>query len=285
MATISLPRGRQLLHTMPTSAGYDIQNTSEYNWDGRQRGQTPFTILQYTISGHGNLRHGDEVHRIHPGEAMLVFIPHNHRYWVQDGEHWEFFWISMHGKDALGLLSAALSVTGPILRPKPRTVEIFADCCNRLIEGEGDTPGAASALAYRVVAALYDDVFFGHTGEAEVDGPMARVVRYVGANLGRDLSVDALAAVAGLSRAHFSRLFAHSVGVPPAEFVLSERMRKASKLLAVNGDVSIKEVAALVGFDDPNYFSKVFRRHFGASPSEFRTTGMYAHMTVGNTKE
>jgi AraC-like DNA-binding protein len=32
----------------------------------------------------------------------------------------------------------------------------------------------------------------------------------------------------------------------------------------------------MAGFEDPNYFAKVFRRHFGASPTEFRTTGMYA---------
>ncbi|HCV71735.1 MAG TPA: AraC family transcriptional regulator, partial [Agrobacterium sp.] len=38
----------------------------------------------------------------------------------------------------------------------------------------------------------------------------------------------------------------------------------------------IKEVSVLCGFEDPNYFSKVFRRLYGINPSEFRTTGMYA---------
>ncbi len=89
-----------------------------------------------------------------------------------------------------------------------------------------------------------------------------------------ELDVQALADLAGLSRAHFSRVFKTCEGVPPAEFVLAERMRRAASLL-VSGASSVKTVARDCGFDDPNYFAKAFRRRFGASPTEFRTTGMY----------
>lgn len=56
MKMISLPRARQRLHTMPTSTGYDVRTDAGYSWDGRRRGQTPFTVMQHTISGTGNLR-------------------------------------------------------------------------------------------------------------------------------------------------------------------------------------------------------------------------------------
>ncbi|TIX37076.1 MAG: AraC family transcriptional regulator, partial [Mesorhizobium sp.] len=46
--TVSLPRGRQRLHTMPTSTGYEVRENEVYDWDGRKRGQTPFTVLQHT---------------------------------------------------------------------------------------------------------------------------------------------------------------------------------------------------------------------------------------------
>src|SRR5262245_58062499 len=49
MKTVSLPRRRQRLHAMPTSAGYEIRENEAYDWDGRRRGQTPFTVLQHTI--------------------------------------------------------------------------------------------------------------------------------------------------------------------------------------------------------------------------------------------
>ena len=71
-------------------------------------------------------------------------------------------------------------------------------------------------------------------------------------------------------------MFAASEGVPPAEFVLQERMRRAARLLTSHALLPVKEIASLCGFDEPNYFAKVFRRFFGTSPTEFRTTGMYA---------
>jgi AraC-like DNA-binding protein len=48
----------------------------------------------------------------------------------------------------------------------------------------------------------------------------------------------------------------------------------------MSADLSIKDASGMCGFDDPNYFAKVFRRGFGVSPTEFRTTGMYA--SLGN---
>ena len=64
---------------------------------------------------------------------------------------------------------------------------------------------------------------------------------------------------------------------------LRERMERAAKLLS-NSRVSVKGIAISCGFTDPNYFSKVFRRFFGASPTEFRTTGMYATQTIGTDR-
>ena len=49
-----------------------------------------------------------------------------------------------------------------------------------------------------------------------------------------------------------------------------------SKLLTMAADLSVKDVSGMCGFEDPNYFAKVFRRVFGVSPTEFRTTGMYS---------
>ncbi|OLP57456.1 AraC family transcriptional regulator [Rhizobium rhizosphaerae] len=276
MRTVSLPRGRQSLHTMPTSTGYEIRNRGLYDWDGRKRGQTPFTVLQHTISGAGNLRYENRTYRVEAGKTLLVLVPHNHRYWLEEGGHWEFFWISMNGEEALRIHKAILDVTGPILTLQPGTVDHLASCAHRLIhQGGADRPGSASAIAYEAAMALYDDVFGAHPVIGQEYRAMQHVITHIMDNLDRALPVDELAAVSGLSRAHFSRVFAASEGMPPAEFVLSRRLQRATKLLA-RADLSIKDISALCGFDDPNYFAKVFRRHFGANPTEFRTTGMYA---------
>jgi AraC-like DNA-binding protein len=276
MKTVSLPRGRHRLHTMPTSTGYETRTDASYSWDGRKRGQTPFTVLQHTVSGSGSLRYDRRNYRVGPGETMLVIVPHNHRYSVEPGTPWEFFWISTNGQEALRIHRQILEATGPILRLRPDTIDHLADCSLRLIDGGGETPGAASAVAYEAAMALYDDVFGSHGASLADNGVVQRVVEHILANLDKPLSVPELAEFSGFSRAHFSRMFAASEGMPPAEFVLQERMRRAARLLAGQQVLSVKEVAVLAGFEDSNYFAKVFRRFFGTSPTEFRTTGMYA---------
>ncbi|MGV1792272.1 MULTISPECIES: helix-turn-helix domain-containing protein [Rhizobium] len=274
MRTVSLPRGRHRLHAMPTSAGYEIRHDEPYDWDGRRRGQTPFTVLQHTISGTGRLRYESRSYRVNAGETLLVLVPHNHRYWLQKGERWEYFWISMNGEEALRIHRLILAAAGPVLKLQQATIDHLADCSLRLVKG-AETPASASAVAYEAAMALYDDVFGSHAFAADRSA-MQIVIDHIHANLDKPLPVDELARVSGLSRAHFSRVFAESEGVPPAEFVLQQRMQRAAKLLTKAAFIPVKEVAIMSGFDDANYFSKVFRRIYGINPTEFRTTGMYA---------
>ena len=136
---------------------------ASYDWDGRKRGQTPFTVLQHTISGAGNLRYESRNYRCSAGETLLVLVPHNHRYWLEKGERWEFFWISMNGEEALRIHKID-PVSAPVrcCRLQPETIDHLADCSLRLINGGGRSPGSASAIAYEAAMALYDDVFGSH---------------------------------------------------------------------------------------------------------------------------
>lgn len=263
---------------MPTSTGYEIRDSRNYEWNGRKRGQTPFTVLQHTVAGVGNLLFERRRYRLRPGETMLVIVPHNHRYWVEDGERWEFFWISMSGQEAVRIHRTIQAAAGPVFRLRPETVERIAGCCLQLIEGKGEMPGAASAIGYTAACALFDDVFVSQSGLSEPadDSPLGNVVEHIRRNLHKPLTVADLAAVSGFSRAHFSRKFTETEGVPPAEYVLEQRMRHAARLLSGHARLPVKEIAGLTGFEDPNYFAKVFRRFFRTSPTEFRTTGMYA---------
>ncbi|WP_061977556.1 AraC family transcriptional regulator [Aureimonas sp. AU20] len=280
MRIVTLARSRHRLHTMPTSTGYDhLSDDAGYRWDGQKRGSAPFTVLQHTISGAGQLVFERRSFEVGPGQTMLVLIPSNHVYTVPKGGHWEFFWISMYGGEALRVHRAVQEHAGPVFRLAKATVDAIAGECLKLTEGGGTTPGAASAHAYAAQMALYDDIL-GPGRPAADDGAGTRcamelVKAHVRDHLTARLSVDDLAHLAGFSRAHFTRLFTAAEGISPGEFVLNERMRRAARLLA-SGEQPVKAIAIDCGFDDPNYFAKAFRRAYGTSPSDFRTSGMYA---------
>lgn len=273
---ISFPRSRAGFHVMATSAGHEVADGPGYDWDGRRRGDTPFSIFQCTIAGAGNLRYERRTWQLKPGNAMLVTVPHDHRYWVEKNETWSFFWIAMSGKEILRLHRTLLKSVGPVFELQPETINDLAQICLSLDSPQLSASRASSA-AYQATMVLYDELMnrsdtpLHDTGHEAID----RVTSHIGANLHEPLNIEALAATAGLSRAHFSRLFTRLHGLSPSEFVQRERMERAARLL-IKGQLSIKAVATACGFEDPNYFAKVFRRAYSVSPSEFRTSGMYS---------
>ncbi|MDP2120635.1 MAG: AraC family transcriptional regulator [Hoeflea sp.] len=96
----------------------------------------------------------------------------------------------------------------------------------------------------------------------------SRVVEYVDANLGNQISLEDLAATAGLSRFHFNRAFKAATGESPYQYVLRRRIETAQALLAERGS-SVEQVAAAVGFRNASHFQKVFKARVGLNPSDF----------------
>ncbi|MGO8183059.1 AraC family ligand binding domain-containing protein, partial [Rhizobium leguminosarum] len=50
---------------------------------------------------------------------LLVLVPHNHRYWLEKGDRWEYFWISINGEETLRIHQMVLSTAVPVLKLKP----------------------------------------------------------------------------------------------------------------------------------------------------------------------
>jgi transcriptional regulator GlxA family with amidase domain len=81
---------------------------------------------------------------------------------------------------------------------------------------------------------------------------------------------------AGLSRAHFFRLFESSIGVPPKVYMNVLKMERAVDLV-LKRQQSLCEISEELGFAEPAHFTRFFRNHAGVSPREFRTVSRLAH--------
>lgn len=98
-----------------------------------------------------------------------------------------------------------------------------------------------------------------------------RVVDYIHAHLGRDLSLAELAQVAALSPFHLARVFKRASGETLHQYVLHRRLEEAMRLLQAGGG-SVTEVAHAVGFSDHSHFARRFKRRFGVSPAAVSDT-------------
>lgn len=94
---------------------------------------------------------------------------------------------------------------------------------------------------------------------------LKQVLSYIEDNLGQDLSLENVAAVAGLSASYFKTAFRTSVGRPVHQYVIQRRVEQARTMLA-QGDASISQVAAATGFAQRSHLAYHMRRLLGVTP-------------------
>jgi AraC-like DNA-binding protein len=100
-------------------------------------------------------------------------------------------------------------------------------------------------------------------------GRLRRVFEHIGGHFAEPISLPQMAAMAGLSRQRFNRVFKNAAGMTLFEYLAHVRLTYAARLLRET-DRSIAEIASSLGFADQSHFDRRFRRHFGRTPREFR---------------
>lgn len=148
----------------------------------------------------------------------------------------------------------------------------------RNLQAEASGPGLGGRLyadtilnqASIHILRRYADVAFRALSDHSSLSPRQKreVLEYIHSNIHRNLSLRELAGVTGLSTYCFARRFRHCLGVPPHEFLLSQRVDYAQRLL--RGHVPLKVIAARSGFSDQSHMSRVFRKLLGVTPGQYR---------------
>ncbi len=92
---------------------------------------------------------------------------------------------------------------------------------------------------------------------------------YISENFWKDISLDDVSRQLDLSSYYFSKLFKEETGSNFTEYVTKLRMDKAKELLA-DKSLSMKAICSAVGYSDPNYFSRIFKKNEGITPTEYR---------------
>lgn len=101
------------------------------------------------------------------------------------------------------------------------------------------------------------------------DERLLRIAGYVQQHIAREISTDALADIACVSKSQLTRLFNQTFGVSPLQYVIRKKIQHAQKLLLTTG-YSVVQVSRSVGFADVSYFIRLFKKNIGFTPQDYR---------------
>lgn len=133
-------------------------------------------------------------------------------------------------------------------------------------------PATTSPLRWRTSFLILLCAFFDHyhiNNLKQKGYGYKKSIQYIHKFAADTLPIPQLAEIEGVSANHYSAQFSKIYGVAPTAYIRALRIRKARDLL-LNSDLSVKELAPLCGFEDQFYFSQVFKKETGTSPTAFR---------------
>ncbi|MCF2498279.1 AraC family transcriptional regulator [Dyadobacter chenhuakuii] len=279
---ISLPPGilRDVVHKNPalfhlyiTHIGYFPKALFHYR---ERRKGCEDNILIYCVQGKGHYVIADKKFEVTANQYIMLPATDQYiRYWADHEDPWTIYWIHFTGSaiDHFNETLQILPQKGPVnLIFNEKVPDTWHRIYQSLEMGYSleNLANATMCLQYFMAMFLFPEKHLAaeHTEKADV---ITDTITHMRLHLDKKLSVEDMANKHQLSCSHFSMLFRKGTGMAPVDYFIHLKMQKACQLIYAN-EAKIKEIALHLGYDDPFYFSRVFKKNMGQSPEQYRLT-------------
>lgn len=238
----------------------------------RPKGRLDYQIL-YIASGKAHF-YFNGVEEIVPAGNMVLYRPkEEQRYYYYGTDHTEVYWIHFTGSNVKNLLrkygipdNAHVLHTGTSLEYK----NLFLQMIQELKLCKEDYEELLAGYLQHLLIMLHRLNNRKPQGKnRQLMEEMDTAVRYFHENYNQPISIEEYASLHHMSVSWFIRNFKEYTGTTPVQYLLSLRISNAQTLLETT-NYNITEIGEIIGYDNPLYFSRIFKKQSGMSPSEFR---------------
>ena len=264
---------------------YRLKNTKRLpTW--RPKGRIDYQLL-YIVSGKAHFYFNGTERIVQAGRMVLIPPRVEQKYEYFGEEKPEVYWVHFTGSDVKNILRKyEIPMDDPIFYSGASSVYsyIFKEMINEL---------QTCRTGYEELLAMYLQQIFllvqrtrqerKPTVTTYIQEEMEYARRYFNEHYNEPISIQEYAESRNMSVCYFQRNFKQLVNHTPMQYLLTIRVNNAASLLETT-DYSMAEIAAIVGYEDPLYFSRVFRKIKGMSPTEYRKL-LNAHRDPATTEE
>ncbi|MDQ0872522.1 AraC-like DNA-binding protein [Paenibacillus sp. V4I3] len=236
-----------------------------------------YYLIHYVISGKGVFSSQGEEYELGAGDSFVIEPEQLISYVSDETDPWHYCWIAFTGTQAAALVaSTGVNPLQPIIHTKRnRHIPVLFRHIQQALRSKQANAQLKSIGYLHLLLGEYCEILSASTlasavTEAESDRIVQQAIHYLSTQYAEPITIELMAESLGYNRAYLSRMFKRHTKVTPVTFLLKLRVDKARLLLRERLELTIEQIASSVGFYDPLYFSKQFRRWYGVSPSEYR---------------
>lgn len=235
-------------------------------------------ILIFCAEGRGSLRYEEKGYLIRMGDVFILPPNSVHTYAADNEAPWTVYWCHFQGSAAADFYHYIYDKQNEPVLSHMADID-FVQSFRSLV----DLVRTRNQLRDYIHASnLFRHILTRiewHSGlhkPVESGFPIEKIHQFMRANLNKALTLETLAGLTHSSKYHFARRYQAVTGQSPLKHFMEMKIEHACFLLEQTR-LSISEIAAKLGYDDPLYFSRVFRRIQGQAPSHFRKRFLTKH--------
>jgi AraC family transcriptional regulator, arabinose operon regulatory protein len=231
-------------------------------------------ILIFCVDGEGWCEIDGARLKIAPDEAVIIPQGTPHIYGAAEQKPWTIHWAHFVGT-AADFFVYYLPEGEYKLPVDPQgsaaIQDLFAECYDSFIGGFVlyRLVYCAHVLHHLLGRLFFNNSAFSPSQRTSRFHSLEATLSFLHQNITRNLALGEMAEHAGLSVSHFSFLFKQQTGYSPMDYFIRLKVQHACTLLALTGK-TVHEVAYEIGYDDPYYFSRIFKKVMGMSPRQYR---------------
>jgi len=230
-------------------------------------------ILIYCTEGKGWFETDSKCYTIEPNQYFIISAQTAHRYGADCDSPWSIYWMHFSGELAPHLVSSPNQVLEIDLASNARFADrilLFEEIYRNLGMGYSvDNLEYASVCLWHLLGSFRYLSQFRKVKELNLSDPVSKSIEFMREHLSEKLSLDGIASSCGLSLSHFCFLFKSKTQRTPLDYLTHLRIQQACQLLDFSG-LKTGEIARKTGYEDPFYFSRVFKKIMGSSPQQYR---------------
>ena len=196
-------------------------------------------------------------------QDVVIFPPRYHYTYTNTGDaHLCYLWAHFTGSYARELIEQIGLFPMPSV--KHVSTSVYSDFCKIF-----DIYIENGILRDHLLSSALEHILLKLAADQSTAQSTLRSVSYIHSHYMEKISISELARMDSLSVSRYNTVFKDATGTAPIAYLIDTRMNVACELLR-DTDMSVKNVGASVGYSDPQFFSKLFKRHVGMSPIEYR---------------
>ena len=223
-------------------------------------------IFEYILSGSGYIEVNGKTFKVSANDVYIIEPGQDHTYYSDSKNPFKKIWINFYS-DIFTEIFKSFGLSNKTVFHNTETLELFKE-----IQNLKKVSNFSDDICYDIAPVIFKILCILATNDnkqVSLSKTAKLTKRYIDESIYSNTTLEDIANMLNLSKAHIIREFSKNYGISPYNYLIEQKIATAKKMLILH-NMNISEISSQLGFEDANYFSKLFKKKTGISPLQYR---------------